>query len=95
MRDVVEQPDVMQAVDEAKERWARAEDAWSVIPWVLSREPTVGNPLNEGGHLRSFAYEGSWAHEMPTIWVVYEITETQIIIHKVKFTDPTGNAGRA
>ncbi len=95
MRDIVESTEVMQDVDEAKEKWARADDAWDAITWVLSKDPTKGEPLSEGGHVRAFAYEGSWAHEMPTINVVYEITKTRIIIHRVRFTEATASAGRA
>lgn len=95
MRSVVESAEVMRDVDDAKEKWARADDAWDTVTWVLSKEPTVGQPLVEGGHFRAFAFEGSRAHEMPTINVVYEITETEIVIHKVRFLDATMSAGRA
>jgi hypothetical protein len=61
----------------------------------LSRDPTVGLPLTEGGHLRSLVFEGSWAHEMPTIQVLYEITETEIVIQKARFYDAQSSAGRA
>jgi hypothetical protein len=92
---VIESPDVMVAVDDAKERWARFDDAWSVVPWVLSYDPTVGYPLKEGGSIRSFVFDGSWAHEMPTIDVVYEITLTQVIIQRVRFRNAGTSAGRA
>jgi hypothetical protein len=95
MRDVVESAEVMQDVDEAKEKWARADDAWGTLRWVLSQDPTKGAPLSEGGQLRTLAYDGSWAHEMPTINVVYEITETQVIIHSVRFVDAVSTAGSA
>jgi hypothetical protein len=95
MRNVIESTEVMDAVDEASEKWARFDDAWSVVPWVLSRDPTVGQPLTEGGHIRSFIFEGSWAHEMPTIDVVYEMPEQHIIIQKVRFRDASSNSGRA
>ena len=95
MRSVVESFEVMSAVDDAAEKWARFDDAWGVIPWVLSRDPTIGEPLTEGGHLRTIVFQGSWAHEMPTIVVVYEITDTQVIIQKVRFSDASSTSGRA
>ena len=85
----------MAEVDEAKEKWARTDDAWQTVFWVLSRDPTVGEPLTEGGHLRSIVFDGSWAHEMPTIYVLYEIGEHEIVIHKAHFTDAKTSAGRA
>ena len=95
MRSVVESAEVMADVDDAKERWARIEDAWAALFWVLARDPTVGEPLSERGHLRSIVFDGSWAHEMPSIQVLYEITETQVIIQKARFSDARANAGRA
>ena len=52
MRSVIESAEVMADVDEAKEKWARTEDAWATLFWVLSRDPTIGDPLVERGHLR-------------------------------------------
>lgn len=95
MRSVVESSAVMAGVDEASERWVRAEDAWATVTWVLSRDPTVGIPLTEGGHLRSLVFDGSWAHDMPTINVLYEITETEIVLHTARFSDAQTSGGRA
>jgi hypothetical protein len=95
MRSVVESVAVMAEVDEASERWSRTEDAWATVVWVLSRDPTVGAPLTEGGHLRSLVFDGSWAHDMPTINVLYEITETQIVIQTALFSGAQTSAGRA
>jgi plasmid stabilization system protein ParE len=95
MRAVVESIEVMAEVDDAEDQWARFHDAWSTVHWVLSKDPTVGVPIREGGHLRSMVFDGSLAHEMPTIYVVYEITETQIVIQRVSFRDATSSAGRA
>jgi hypothetical protein len=95
MRSVIESAEVMADVDEAKERWARTQDAWDALFWVLARDPTVGVPLTEGGHLRSLVFDGSWAHEMPSIHVLYEITEQEVTIHKAHFSDASTSAGQA
>lgn len=95
MRDVVESSDVMGEVDECRTKWERFDDAWDVVFWVLARDPTVGSPLNETGHLRAFVFEGSWAHEMPTIDVIYEVTETTIVIQRVRFREARSTAGKA
>lgn len=95
MRGVIESPAVMDAVDEASERWDRFHDAWSVVTWVLSRDPTVGYPLVEGGHLRSFVFEGSMAHQMPTIDVLYAITDENVIIQRVRIRDAAFTSGHA
>jgi hypothetical protein len=95
MRSVVESAEVMAEVGDAKEKWARTDDAWDAICWALARDPTCGQPLTEGGHLRSIVFEGSWAHEMPTIIVLYEVTEHEIVIQKANFSDAKSTAGRA
>jgi hypothetical protein len=35
------------------------------------------------------------AHEMPTIQVLYEITEHEVIVQKARFSDAATSAGRA
>jgi hypothetical protein len=95
MRDIVESIEVMAEVDEASRRWARLDDAWSALHWALSRDPTLGEPLFEGGHIRSFVYVGSYSHEMPTIDVVYEVTQTQVVIQRVRFREASTSAGHA
>ena len=37
----------------------------------------------------------SFAHDMPTIDVVYEVTSTQIILQRVRFRDALSSAGTA
>jgi hypothetical protein len=96
MRPIREEISVQDAVDDACERWARAEDAWEAIKWALARDPYIGTPLTEGGMVRSFTLEGLWAWEMPTITVVYEIDLHVISVHSVLFEDAaTGPIGRA
>jgi len=34
-------------LDDARSEWPRVDDAWSMIEWVLSRDPTVGEPQTE------------------------------------------------
>ena len=87
--------EVMAEIDDASTKWTRFDDAWSVVHWSLSRDPSVGTPLTEGGHLRSVVFDGSFAHSMPTIYVLYEITSTQIVLQRVKFSDAHSTAGRA
>ena len=85
----------MSKVDDAEERWARAKDAWSTVTWVLARDPTVGAPLAERGHLRSLVYEGSSAHELPAIFVLYEIDEHYVTIVDIQFSHARTTGGHA
>ena len=95
MRSVAESPKAMDAVEDACESWLRARNAWDTIVWVISHDPTKGVPLSEGGNIRSLVFHGSWAHEMPTIYVEYEITDDRILINEAFFRDATTTAGSA
>jgi hypothetical protein len=82
-------------LEDAKRRWARVDDAWDAIEWTLARDPSIGDPLTEGGLARSFVYAGSYAHEMPTIQIIYVTDEHYVTIKSVRFTEPLHSAGRA
>ena len=87
MRGVREVPAVQAAADDAFERWVRAEDAWDSVKWLLARDPTIGDPLSEGGRARTFTYDGAIASGMPTIAVLYEFDDQHVTIVSAKFAD--------
>lgn len=96
MRSIREELQVQDAVDEACERWTRAEDAWEAVKWAVTRDPYIGTPLTEGGLARSLTLEGRWAWDMPTITVLYEIDLHVIKMMSVLFSDAqTGPVGTA
>jgi hypothetical protein len=82
-------------LEDARREWRRVDDAWEMIEWVLMRDPTKGTPLTESGTARSFVFDGSIAHEMPTIQIVYVVDENYITIKAVIFSSPTFSAGLA
>jgi hypothetical protein len=95
MRTVRQDLSVDDALDDACARWSRTQDAWEMIEWVLARDPTVGEPVTEGGLARSFVFEGSIAHDMPTIQVLYVLEEPYVTIRSAVFRDPARSAGTA
>lgn len=95
MRTVREDPEVEAALEDACAQWARAQEAWDVVTWVLARDPTRGEPLTESGQARTFVYEGSWAHDMPTIVVLYVIEEPYVTIRRARFSHSRTTAGHA
>jgi hypothetical protein len=96
MYALVEQPSVAAAVDEARERWPRAADAWDAVTWVLARDPGVGRALTDSGKSRSFTLEGARSIGLPTVTLVYEIGSGIITVHDVRFTEAKyGQAGHA
>jgi hypothetical protein len=95
MRSVRQELAVDDALDDACLRWSRTQDAWDMIVWVLAHDPTAGDPISEGGLARSFVFDGSWAHQMPTIQILYIIEEPYVTIKTADFRDPIGSAGTA
>lgn len=85
MRSVRESPAVQEAADYAIEQWSRAEDAWEAVKWALARDPTLGDPLSEGGRARSFTFEGATALDMPTIVTLYEFDDAYVTILSARF----------
>lgn len=95
MRTVREDRAVEDALEAASDRWERTNDAWDTLLWVLARDPTVGVPISETGTARTLVYPGSWAHQMPTIKVLYEIDVGYVTIRAAEFSDAQTSAGRA
>jgi hypothetical protein len=93
---VFEDPAVATEVDDARDKWNRADDVWMAVTWVLARDPHVGYPLTEGGASRAFTYEGARSAQMPTVVVLYTIGATDITIKATTWTDAKSPAaGRA
>ena len=97
MRTVVEEPRVSRALDDAKERWPRAQDAWDTVLWVIARDPErAGMPLTESGATRSFTIDGARSIGLPTVTVLYEIGRLEVVVHDALFADARfAQAGRA
>lgn len=95
MRDIRVDTVVDDKLDEARREWARVDDAWVMIEWVLMRDPTVGEPMTESGQSRSFVFNGSVAHDMPDIQIVYVFDDNYITISSMRFWRPTYSAGNA
>jgi hypothetical protein len=96
MRSIVEETEVSEAVDDARERWARADDAWNAVTWALMRDPAVGVPLSETGKARALTFDGARSIDMPTIMVVYEFDAQFVTIKSARFEDAAAtHAGRA
>jgi len=96
MRTVIESPEAQSAADDAFEAWDRAEEAWDAVKWALARDPTVGEPLVEGGNIRALTFEGAFAYDMPTIVVLYDYDIQRVVIRSARFEVPkASNIGRA
>ena len=96
MYSVIEDSRVSRVLDDAKGRWARADDAWNAIVWVVARDPSIGIALTESGATRSFTLDGARSIALPSVTVVYETTPLGVVIHDANFEDAKyAQAGRA
>jgi hypothetical protein len=96
VRTVVEQPRVSRAIDDAKNHWIRAGDAWEAATWAIIHDPEGGRPITESGATRSVTLEGARSIGMPTVTVLFEIRLFDIIVRDAFFEDARfSQTGRA
>ena len=96
MLTIVEEPRVSVAIDDAKRRWRRTQDAWETITWTLAHDPEAGKPLSESGLTRSFTIDGARSIDLPTATVLYTIFRFELTIHDARFENAKfAQAGRA
>lgn len=88
MTTIFQDPEVSEALDDAVERWPRAEDAWMTFEWAVVRDPEVGEPLTESGKTRTITLEGARSIGLPTLTVVYVIESDSITVKRARFEEP-------
>ena len=87
---------VTKAVEDAREKWRRFEDAWDLTIWILCRDPTAGSPVTESGATRVFVLEGARSIELPTVILLYHYDSQYVTGRDVQFMDAKyGQAGQA
>ena len=96
MRTIREETAARLALDAALGRWARTIDAWEAVTWVIARDAEIGTPLSERGALRAYTFDGVRSLDLPTVTVLYEVTEEVIVVHAARFVESRHrDAGRA
>src|SRR4051812_32822698 len=82
------------AVDDACERWARADDAVRLLEWIIVRDPTEGCAITESGVTRTLTLPGAGTINVPTVTFVYEMSDRYITVRVARFEDakPEGRA---
>lgn len=96
MLEIVEEAQVTEAVHQARQRWARAYEQWEAVTWAIARDPEFGSPLTESGRTRLAVIQGARSIDLPTVELVYEISDPWLVAHHITFSDATAaQAGRA
>lgn len=83
MKSVIYEHQAAAAADTAKVLWSRLGDAVETIEWAIVRDPDMGVDMGKG--FRMVVFEGAKSIGMPTIEVVFEVTQQDIIIHDLEF----------
>ena len=87
MKGVTEEPEAQRAVDDACDRWPRADEAWEAMTWVLARDPEFGTALDESGRIRSLTLEGARSIGLPTLIVRYRVDAHVVVVERARFSD--------
>ncbi len=83
MKTIIEEHDVRTAVDAARERFERGEEAFEAIKWAIARDPTEWTPLDDDETF-CCTLQGAQSIGLPTVTVVY-VVGVEVTIKAVKF----------
>ena len=94
LRSVVLQPTAQTAIDDYTKNLHRFDEAYVGLEWLIVRTPERGAYQEvHGRQFRVYVQSGDELAETPDIWIVYEVTETEIIVHDIKAKEHTPDAG--
>lgn len=82
--ELVESRAAEEAVNSFCDQFDRFEEAWEGLKWLLARNPDVGlHRVVDGDTYRLYVARGDAMAGTPEIWVLFEATAEQVIIHRV------------
>jgi hypothetical protein len=82
MRTIVEDPSVSEAVDKARVKYPRLDEAFEGLKWYLSRVPERGEALDDANWL--YRQDGDAEDNIPAILTIYTFDAHFV---KLKFID--------
>ncbi len=85
-RDVREDPEVTEGINEAQKKWPRFDDAWAGLTWLLARQaPELGVWQMRGDTMyRLYKQAGNKLADTPDITVVYSFDDQMVYVHDMK-----------
>lgn len=81
MRTVRQEREVSRDLDEAANRYKRAEMAYMALEWTLAHNPNLGE--HRSGRYWLYAQPGKRDFEIPDLTVLYSFTDDEITLHAV------------
>lgn len=87
LREIVEEADVSAEIDTAETKFARFEDAWNGLKWLLARRgETLGEaPRGGSANTRLYVQAGDPLADAPEIWILFKIEGEQILVSAIRF----------
>lgn len=87
LRTIIESHEATSAVDEARLKFQRFDDAWNGLNWLLARRPdSMGVAPSVGNGLRLYVQDGDNLAGAPRIWIMFKIQGETVEIMAVNFT---------
>lgn len=88
-RGVVLSDKAAAAIDAATKAHNRFDDAWIGLEWLLIRNPDIGAVADvDGTNWWVYVEPSDPVAKTPIIWVVYQVTQNQILIEAVNVQSP-------
>jgi hypothetical protein len=82
LRDVVEEARYAQDLDNYRRLFPEIDDLQAIIVWILSRQPTSGEPLAVAPDFRVFTTEQTAT--MPAFHILYSFDENNVYLHSIQ-----------
>lgn len=98
LRTVILQSAASEAADLYREQFARFEEAFDALQWLLARRDGLGfKQVRNGRTFWLYVQAGDDIAKAPHIWTVYETNDHEVVIHAIRAEafvqerdDPTG-----
>lgn len=84
-REIVESDSAKESRDNAALEYARTEDAWLAISWLVARNPEVGTPIAGDNTFRFHKQQGYSSTGQPVVSLFYTYDDTQVTIVSARF----------
>lgn len=92
MRTIVEESAAQEAADSFVEQFSRFDEAWEGLKWLLARNPDIGikqtDANNQPTGYRLYAQAHDELAGTPEIWVVYSVSDNEVIIYEINAQAP-------
>lgn len=89
LKTIVESAAVSTEVDAARTKFARFDDAWDALQWLLARRSAtlgVAPSVGQDG-FRLYVQEGDAEASAPAIWILFRVGDEDVELIAVKFEE--------